>query len=334
MPPRHTYWTILFGDKPTAFRSATQEELLPTFKQIQSKHPDAVMMWFARGKLWKTEEDARAAFQRPRFDRPGPPPESQNRSPRPEWRDKPRGPRPEWKSKPRFDRPPGPPKPDGRGGEWRDKPQGPRPEWKDKPRFDRPPGQKPEWQSRGPKPPWRDKPRDDRPRDPSAFARKPSGPGYGGTPPKPGGKGGEWRDRPRGPKPAWKDKPRDDRPRGPKPSAFARKPSGPGYGETPPKPGGRGGEWKDKPRFDRPPGPPRSDGPPKGDTPPADDRRGRDWRPGGKHKDPRDRFKVPRDVKRARFKQNLWSDRSNPKPAPPKPRSGEGGPRKKKDDEE
>jgi hypothetical protein len=36
-----------------------------------------------------------------------------------------------------------------------------------------------------------------------------------------------------------------------------------------------------------------------------DDRRGRDWRPGGQHKDPRDRFKVPRDVKRARFKQNL-----------------------------
>ena len=52
MPPRHTYWTILFGDKPTAFRSATQEELLPTFKQIQAKHPDAVMMWFARGRLW------------------------------------------------------------------------------------------------------------------------------------------------------------------------------------------------------------------------------------------------------------------------------------------
>src|SRR5258708_5469750 len=50
MPPRHTYWTILFGDKPTAFRSATQEELLPTYKQIQSRHPDAVMMLFPRGR--------------------------------------------------------------------------------------------------------------------------------------------------------------------------------------------------------------------------------------------------------------------------------------------
>ena len=88
MPPRHTYWTILFGNKPTAFRSATQEELLPTFKQIQAKHPDAVMMWFARGRLWRSEEESRAAFDRPRFDRPrGPLPESQGRSskPAPGW---------------------------------------------------------------------------------------------------------------------------------------------------------------------------------------------------------------------------------------------------------
>ena len=99
MPPRHTYWTILFGDKPTAFRSATQEELLPTFKQIQAKHADAVMMWFARGKLWRSEEEARAAFDRPRFDRPqgdrphGPKPEWQNRGPKPEG-DRPSGPGP------------------------------------------------------------------------------------------------------------------------------------------------------------------------------------------------------------------------------------------------
>ena len=51
MPPRHTYWTIVFGDQPTAFRSAEREELLPTFKQILAKHPDAVMRWFARGRV-------------------------------------------------------------------------------------------------------------------------------------------------------------------------------------------------------------------------------------------------------------------------------------------
>jgi hypothetical protein len=193
MPPRHTYWTILFGDKPTAFRAATQEELLPTFGQIKGKHPDAVMMWFARGKLWKSEEEGRATFDRQRNERFRP------------RDDRPRD--------PRAPRPPGPPKPrSGEGGEW---------------------------QNRGPKPEWRDKPRDDRPRDPRAQ-----------RPP------GESQDR--GPKPA-------------------------------------GGDA---------------------------DRRGRDWRPGGEHKDPRDRFKVPRDVKRARFKAQARRDRTSPRP-----------PRKKKDEE-
>jgi hypothetical protein len=62
MPPRHTYWTIIFGNQPTSFRAATREELLPTLRQIQSRHPDAVMMWFARGRLWHSDEEARAAL--------------------------------------------------------------------------------------------------------------------------------------------------------------------------------------------------------------------------------------------------------------------------------
>jgi hypothetical protein len=63
--------------------------------------------------------------------------------------------------------------------------------------------------------------------------------------------------------------------------------------------------------------------------------RGRDWRPGGEHKDPRDRFKVPRDVKRARFKAKLQRDRVNPKPgAPPVPtdrQRREGGERQRRE---
>lgn len=35
------------------------------------------------------------------------------------------------------------------------------------------------------------------------------------------------------------------------------------------------------------------------------DGRGREWRPGGTHQDPRDKYKITRDQKRARFKQNL-----------------------------
>ena len=58
MPPRHSYWTILVGGQPTAFRAATQEELAPTLRQLQSKQPDAVMKWFTRGKLWESPEEA------------------------------------------------------------------------------------------------------------------------------------------------------------------------------------------------------------------------------------------------------------------------------------
>ena len=74
MPPRHTYWTIILEGKPTAFRAAAQDELLPTLKQLQARHPDAVLMWFARGRLWKSEEESRAAYvqKRPPGDRRGP----------------------------------------------------------------------------------------------------------------------------------------------------------------------------------------------------------------------------------------------------------------------
>lgn len=69
MPPRHVYWTIILGNQPTAFRAATREELLPTLKQLQSRHPDAVMMWFSRGRLWQSEEEAREALIRQRMER-------------------------------------------------------------------------------------------------------------------------------------------------------------------------------------------------------------------------------------------------------------------------
>jgi 23S rRNA pseudouridine2605 synthase len=61
MPPRHSYWTIILEGKPTAFRAHTEDELLPTLKQLQTRHPDAVMRWFARGKLWHSQEEERLA---------------------------------------------------------------------------------------------------------------------------------------------------------------------------------------------------------------------------------------------------------------------------------
>ena len=79
MPPRYAYWTIIAGGLPTAFRAADRDELLPTFQRIKEKHPDAEMKWFARGKLWESQEAARPpaearrskAGRRPDTWRPG-----------------------------------------------------------------------------------------------------------------------------------------------------------------------------------------------------------------------------------------------------------------------
>lgn len=70
MPPRYAYWTIIAGGLPTAFRAADRDELMPTFQRIKEKHPDAEMKWFARGKLWDSQDAARAADKRTRARRP------------------------------------------------------------------------------------------------------------------------------------------------------------------------------------------------------------------------------------------------------------------------
>jgi hypothetical protein len=61
MPPRFAYWTILAGGLPTSFRAADKDELMPTFRRLKDKHPDAEMKYFARGKLWESPEQARLA---------------------------------------------------------------------------------------------------------------------------------------------------------------------------------------------------------------------------------------------------------------------------------
>jgi hypothetical protein len=187
MPPRFAYWTIIFGGQATSFRSATRDELLPTFKQIQAKHADAQLRYFARGKLWYSDEEAQAALIRERKEREGRRRHEGDR----------RGP---WK--PRDDN--GPPRREG----WK-----PRDE-------NRPPGRD-EWKPRG------------------DFQ-------------KPKASGG-------------------------KPGADRWKPKGGGV----------------KPEADG-----KSRGP--------------DWRPGGAHKDPRSRFKVPRDVKRARMAKKFgWKKKKD-----------------------
>jgi hypothetical protein len=61
MPPRYAYWTIVVGQGPTAFRAREPGELLPTLRQLQRRHPDAALRWFAGGRLWMSPADARRA---------------------------------------------------------------------------------------------------------------------------------------------------------------------------------------------------------------------------------------------------------------------------------
>jgi hypothetical protein len=69
MPPRFAYWTILLDGQPTAFRAAEREELVPTLRQLQSRHPDAILRWFARGRLWDSPADAHLALKREQAQR-------------------------------------------------------------------------------------------------------------------------------------------------------------------------------------------------------------------------------------------------------------------------
>lgn len=261
MPPRHHYWTIILEGKPTAFRAHTEEELVPTLRQLQARHPDAVMKWFARGRLWESQdvERAEAAARR----RPGGAPTG-DRRPR-DWRPggEHKDPRDRFKvsrdeKRRRFaqnlHRDPLPPREDGGSPGGSDRPpQSDRPPMPDRaPRPDRPAGQgRPPRQDR---PPAFDSPRPSRP---AGSAR---GPGSG-RPPRferpPGsvrdGKPPWKRDENRG-RPDWKSdrpgprpsgKPGGDRrpPSSDRPRSDARPPSGRPPSGRPPsgRPAGRGG---------------------------------------------------------------------------------------------
>lgn len=181
MPPRYAYWTIIAGGLPTAFRTTEREELLPTFRRIKQKHPDAEMKYFARGRLWNSPDEARAeaearraatarrhstrgAPSRGRDWRPG----GEHQDPRQKFKDAKKL-RNQDRRQERFERrhksgtaaPPG-------DAPARPAPRGPRTEWRDRPAHTgKPPasGGRP-WNDRGPRTaksaapgnrPWRDR---------------------------------------------------------------------------------------------------------------------------------------------------------------------------------
>src|SRR5262245_5558177 len=58
------YWTILIDGAPTAFRARDPEELAPTLHQLKRTNKDVVLKWFARGRLWESQQQERDDFQR------------------------------------------------------------------------------------------------------------------------------------------------------------------------------------------------------------------------------------------------------------------------------
>lgn len=314
MPPRYAYWTILVDDQPTAFRASAQEDLLPTFNRLKEKHPGAVMKWFQNGKLWDSRVDAQEAMHaRGERGRSADPRQSGFRARKREWQprgdfQKPeaegRGPRQGQKfaaegreSRRSAERgggreggPPGP----AEKLEW--KPKGeftpaPRrsesPDWKPKGSFDR--ESKPAWKpkgsfDRGPKPEWKPKASFDRDRKPEW---------------KP--KGSVDRDR----KPEWKPKgtfqKSDAEGRGPRRSA--QREGGPqAAGRKPPASAKREGAWIPKAEYKKSKG--------------IEARRDKNWRPGGEHKDPRQKYKDAKKAKWSRFKtavRSRWESKAKKK---------------------
>jgi len=290
MPPRYAYWTIIAGGLPTAFRMTEREELLPTFKRIKQKHPDAEMKYFARGRLWGSPEEARAESERLRAEadarrgrttqrgrawRPG----GEHQDPRQKFKDAKKV-RNQDRRQERFDRRHKAGAPPSGGDDAPSRPTSqstgaPRTEWRDRPRSDQPP---------------QDSARPDRPRQDDRGDR-----GFRGKPPV--ARDRPWNDRgPRTARPPasggrpWSDRPpqdsgRQDRPfRGTPTGGDNRRPSTRPAPRSGPKPGGSHGSpkgsWARKPESKsrtsgpggRPPGKPARGGSDRG---PAKDRRRR-----------------------------------------------------------
>ena len=71
MPAPHSFWVIVDGATPTAFRARQRDDLLPTLKQLQRTQPAVVLRWFDRGRLWESPIEAKEALKAKRGLRSG-----------------------------------------------------------------------------------------------------------------------------------------------------------------------------------------------------------------------------------------------------------------------
>ncbi len=107
MPPRYVYWTIIVDGQPTAFRSGSLEDIMPTFNRLKEKQPTAELKWFQNGQLWPSRHDAQdfakaSTYAKAPADKPEGKPERAWNA-KPEWKTRtsfaPRGEKPSWKPK-------------------------------------------------------------------------------------------------------------------------------------------------------------------------------------------------------------------------------------------
>jgi hypothetical protein len=306
MPPRYAYWTILVDDQPTAFRAGAKEDLLPTFNRLKEKQPSAVMKWFQNGKLWDSRIDAQEAMRargemgrrgderqagsgfrdrerRPARERgagtkrtawtprgePATPAPARNADQKLDW--KPKGeftPAPKRSERPDW-------KPKGSFDreatrEWKPKSQAPSPrssDWKPK-SFKRPDFKRSGDDSRPAKPEW--KPKGSFDREARSFDRKPAR-SFDREAKR------EWKPRPQapGPKTRLEWTPKSDQP-----TSQAPGPKSPEKRKWVPK-----AEYK------------KSQG--------IEAKKDKNWRPGGEHKDPRQKYKDAKKAKWTKFKKTI-----------------------------
>ena len=265
MPPRYAYWTIIVDEQATAFRAGAQEDLMPTFNRLKEKHPSAKMMWFQNGKLWPSRVDAQEAM-RARGEM------GRKRDARQSGG---------FRDRKSFSSPHAPRTPRPSSFERHEKP-----EWKPKshtqsPKSQAPSPERPEWKPKGTfqdreaKPAWQPK---------GAASDRGSKPAWrpkGSTPDR------RPTSRPRvdrrpGEKLEWT--PKSDTP-GPKSQApaFAKAPAG--------KPSPEKRKWVPKEEYKKSRG--------------IEAKKDKNWRPGGEHKDPRQKYKDAKKAKWTRFKQTV-----------------------------
>ena len=63
MARAHSFWLIVDGTVPTAFRARQREDLLPTLHQLQRTQPNVALLWFERGRTWESPKAAREALE-------------------------------------------------------------------------------------------------------------------------------------------------------------------------------------------------------------------------------------------------------------------------------